>query len=142
MRDDHERLIGVVSTPGDRRDEDIREVGRIAAGVFDELVFRERPDGRGRPSGGVVELLQEGALAGGASPEAIHIVVDERAAMDFALRAAGERDLVVLMPTDVDGTWQQVQDFARERTAARMADAAPPPQASPAPSASVEPVGA
>jgi cyanophycin synthetase len=143
MRDDHERLIGVVSTPGDRRDEDIREVGRIAAGVFDELVFRERPDGRGRPSGGVVELLQEGALAGGASPEAIHIVIDERAAMDFALRAAGERDLVVLMPTDVDGTWQQVQDFARERTAARMADAAPPPpQASPAPSASVEPVGA
>jgi hypothetical protein len=62
--------------------------------------------------------------------------------LDFALRAAGERDLVVLMPTDVDGTGPQVQDFARERTAARMADAAPPPQASPAPSASVEPVGA
>jgi cyanophycin synthetase len=132
-----------VSTPGDRRDEDIREVGRIAAGIFDELVFRERPDGRGRTAGGVVALLQEGALAGGASREAIHIVLDERAAMDFALRSAGERDLVVLMPTDVDGTWRQVQEFAQQRAAARMADAAPPPpQVSSAPSASVEPVGA
>jgi cyanophycin synthetase len=135
MRDDHERLIGVVSTPGDRRDEDIREVGRIAAGIFDELVFRERPDGRGREAGAVVTLLQEGAVAGGASPEAIHIVLEERDAMHFALSSAGERDLVVLMPTDVEGSWRQVQEFAQERARIRRADAA-------ASAASVEPVGA
>ncbi|MGH1560245.1 glutamate ligase domain-containing protein [Caulobacter segnis] len=59
------RVIGVVSIPGDRRDEDIREMGEIAAGLFDELVFRERPDGRGRVTGEVVALLTEGALAAG-----------------------------------------------------------------------------
>ncbi len=132
MRDDHERLIGVVSTPGDRRDEDILEVGRIAAGIFDVLIFRERPDGRGREPGGVVSLLQEGARAGGASDDTIHIVLDERGAMDLALRSACERDLVVLLPTDVDGTWQQVQDFAQERAASRMAEADPPTSAEPA----------
>jgi cyanophycin synthetase len=141
MRDDHERMIGVVSTPGDRRDEDIRELGRIAAGIFDMLVFRERPDGRGRAAGGVVALLREGALAGGASPDAIHIVLDEVAAMELALRSACERDLVVLLPTDVDGTWQQVQEFARARAAERMADADPADADADA-AAPVEPVGA
>jgi cyanophycin synthetase len=132
MRDDHERLIGVVSTPGDRRDEDILEVGRIAAGIFDVLIFRERPDGRGRAAGGVVALLQEGARAGGAPDDAIHIMLDEHAAMELALRAACERDLVVLLPTDVDGTWQQVQEFAQDRAAARMAEADPPASTEPA----------
>jgi hypothetical protein len=52
--------------------------------------------------------------------------------MDLALRSACERDLVVLLPTDVDGTWQQVQDFAQERAASRMAEADPPTSAEPA----------
>src|SRR5690606_29906938 len=41
LRAEHRRVIGVVSIPGDRRDDDIREMGRIAAGIFDLLVFRE-----------------------------------------------------------------------------------------------------
>jgi len=141
MRDDHERLIGVVSTPGDRRDEDILELGRIAAGIFDELIFRERPDGRGREAGGVVTLLQRGALAGGGDPSSIHLVLDERAAMELALRTACPRDLVVLMPTDVEGTWRQVQEFARMR-ALEDADAVDAAEAPAGSSSSVEAVGA
>lgn len=113
LRPGHDRFIGVVSTPGDRRDEDIRELGRLAAGIFDELVFRERPDGRGREPGDVVRRLREGALAGGASPDRIRIVLDEHAAMDLALRMATPSDLVVLLPTNVEGTWRQVHEFAR-----------------------------
>jgi cyanophycin synthetase len=30
--------------------------------MFDELIFRERPDGRGRANGSVVSLLTEGAI--------------------------------------------------------------------------------
>src|SRR3712207_9045084 len=41
LRRRHPRTIGVISIPGDRRDEDITEMGRIAATLFDELVFRE-----------------------------------------------------------------------------------------------------
>lgn len=111
LRPMHDRFIAVVSTPGDRRDEDILEVGRIAGGVFDELVFRERPDGRGRQAGGVVRLLQEGARAGGMTDDHIHIVIDEAAAMETALRMATSRDLVVLFPTNVDAVWRQVQEF-------------------------------
>src|SRR5690606_13030281 len=65
FRPSHERFIGVVSTPGDRRDEDVREMGRLAAGLYDQVIFRERPDGRGRAPGDVMRLLREGALAAG-----------------------------------------------------------------------------
>ncbi len=105
------RTIGVISTPGDRRDDDIREIGRIAAGYFDQLVFRERPDGRGRAAGGVVALLQEGALGAGIKPEQIRIVFDETAAMDTALRMGTPGDLVAMTVTDVDAVWRQVQAF-------------------------------
>jgi cyanophycin synthetase len=43
LRHRYKRTIGVVSMAGDRRDEDIIEMGRIAAGIFDELIFREDP---------------------------------------------------------------------------------------------------
>ncbi len=105
------RTIGVISTPGDRRDDDILELGRLAAEIFDEVVFRELPDGRGRAAGGVVALLQEGAIAAGMPPERIRIVFDEAAAMDTALRMARPSDLVALTVTDVDAVWRQVQAF-------------------------------
>src|SRR3712207_7533939 len=35
------RAIGVIGIPGDRRDEDQREYGAIAAGAFDEIIDRK-----------------------------------------------------------------------------------------------------
>lgn len=107
LRPTHRRAIGVVSIPGDRRDDDIRELGRIAAGIFDELVFRERPDGRGRPPGDVMRLLAEGA----AGHPAVRCIADEHDAMDAAMRAAAPGDLVIMTCTDVDGVWRQIQEF-------------------------------
>ncbi len=117
FRPTHDRFIGVVSTPGDRRDEDIREVGRIAADIFAIVIFRERPDGRGRAPGEVVRLLREGTLGTGASADRVHIEIEERAAMEFALRLAAASDLVALMPTNVEDVWRQVEEFGRRHAA-------------------------
>jgi cyanophycin synthetase len=105
------RTIGVVSIPGDRRDEDIREMGEIAAALFDELVFRERPDGRGRASGSVVALLSEGALSKGFPEAHLHRVLREDQAVDLGLRLANPGDLVMLFPTSVEAVWRQVEIF-------------------------------
>ena len=117
FRPTHERFIGVVSTPGDRRDQDIREVGRIAATIFDSVIFRERPDGRGRTAGDVVRLLCEGAFSAGAAEDRVRVEIEEPAAMQSALESATASDLVVLMPTNVEAVWRQVEDFARRRSA-------------------------
>jgi cyanophycin synthetase len=86
-------------------------VGAIAAGMFDDLVFRERPDARGRPAGEVLRLLREGALSAGFPSGRIHQLMQEPDATEASLRAARPGDLVVLLPTEVEAVWKQVMDF-------------------------------
>ena len=110
------RVIGVVSIPGDRRDADILEMGAIAAEMFDELIFRERPDGRGRPAGSVLSLLTDGALQAGFPPERVHRILSEARAIDAALLRARTGDLVLIFPTAVEAAWRQVTRFQPLRT--------------------------
>ena len=119
----YKRTIGTVSIPGDRRDEDIEEMGRIAAGIFDELIFREDPGLRGRPRGEVMHHLRLGALAAGRSPDHIHLIAGETASTAAALAMGRPGDLIVITPNDINGTWQQIHDFkpAAERTSGRAA---------------------
>ena len=117
LRHRYKKSIGVLSIPGDRRDEDILEMGRIAGGIFDELFFREDPGTRGRPRGEVMNLLEEGAIQGGASPDAIHLIAGEAPATAAGLMAAGPGELVVITPTEVAATWQQVLDFEKIQSA-------------------------
>jgi cyanophycin synthetase len=111
MRPRFRRVIGVVSTPGDRRDEDMDELGRIAATMLDEIVLRELPDRRGRQPGEVMRRIGDGARATGIPEERLHEIAEEAAAVDAALRMARPGDLVVLLPTDIDATWRQVVAF-------------------------------
>lgn len=105
------RVIGVVSIPGDRRDADILEMGQIAAELFDDLIFRERPDGRGRAAGSVVTLLTDGALAAGFPVDRLHRILSEAEAIDAALRMARRGDLVLVFPSGVETAWRQVESF-------------------------------
>lgn len=117
LRSDVGRVIGVVSIPGDRRDEDILEMGALSAEMFDELIFRERPDGRGRPAGSVVSLLTDGALAAGFPSDRVHRILSEARAVETGLRMARPGDLVMVFPTSVDAVWKQVVDFKPAATA-------------------------
>jgi cyanophycin synthetase len=114
MRPDFGRVIGMANVPGDRRDEDIIETGRIAAGIFDELVFRESPDGRGRRRGEVNALMTKGATEAGKTGDHIVQIVDEAEATEAALRMARPNDIVVLLPTSIEKVWNQVLAFQPE----------------------------
>jgi len=52
--------IGLISGTGDRRDEDIRELGEISAGYFDEIIIRCDKNLRGRTAQEIIELLKQG----------------------------------------------------------------------------------
>ncbi|MET3666521.1 cyanophycin synthetase [Caulobacter sp. 1776] len=125
LRPNVNRVIGVVSIPGDRRDEDIQEMGAIAAEMFDDLIFRERPDGRGRPAGSVLSLLTEGALGAGFLSERIHRILSETRSVEAALRMARTGDLVLIFPTAVDAVWKQVTAFEPAATASSITAAEP-----------------
>ncbi|HEX8526407.1 cyanophycin synthetase [Allosphingosinicella sp.] len=119
----YKRTIGSVSIAGDRRDEDIVEMGRIAAGIFDEIIFREDPYTRGRPRGQVMGLLRKGALQAGRSEDHLHLIAGEKASTAAALAMGRPGDLIVVTPTDVKAAWQQVTDF--KPAAVRSATRAP-----------------
>ncbi len=52
--------VGVISGTGDRRDEDIRELGVISAKYFDEIIIRCDKNLRGRTAEEIIGLLEEG----------------------------------------------------------------------------------
>ena len=91
--------IGIIATAGDRRDEDMRELGSIAARHFDVLIVREDAALRGRPAGEVAALVADGvraAMAEGARCRQVEIIVDEIAAVRHAMARANQGDLVVI----------------------------------------------
>lgn len=57
---DYTTRIGVISGTGDRRDEDIRELGEISARHFDEIIIRCDKNLRGRTADEIINLLKEG----------------------------------------------------------------------------------
>lgn len=57
---DYPVKVGVISGTGDRRDEDIRELGAISARYFDEIIIRCDKNLRGRTAEEIIGLLQEG----------------------------------------------------------------------------------
>ena len=57
---DYPLRIGIISGTGDRRDEDIRELGEISAQYFDEIIIRCDKNLRGRTAEDIIGLLKEG----------------------------------------------------------------------------------
>jgi cyanophycin synthetase len=106
------RRIGVIATAGDRRDRDIRELGRVAAAYFDRVVIREDQNPRGRQRGATAALIQEGVEAGmaeGARCKKIETVLDELEATRHALDLGRRGDLVVLCVDHANLAWKELQ---------------------------------
>jgi cyanophycin synthetase len=111
LRPRYRRVIGTMGVAGDRRDCDMLEMGNRAVSVFDDVIFWEDEDRRGRSPGEITGLLQRGALMTGTTRDRAMTVPDEQAATEAALRMARSGDLVVLTATHVFERWAQIQGF-------------------------------
>ena len=109
------RRLGVLAAPGDRRDEDIRAVGRLA-GSLDHVVVKEDDDRRGRGRGEVASLIIEGLRESGMSDEQVEIVHSELEAVDRAVSLLGTNDLAVVLADDVRGVLQHVRGLGGVKT--------------------------
>jgi len=105
------RRIGVVATAGDRRDEDIRELGRVAARYFDEIIIREDENNRGRPRGNTAALIAEGIETAGPKRRVgpVQTVLDELGATRTALDTAADGDVVVVCVDHANQVWKELQ---------------------------------
>jgi cyanophycin synthetase len=96
------RRSAVIAGPGDRRDDDLRTLGRLAAGM-DHIIIKEDSDTRGRVRGTIAELIHAGVAETGKSPESIEIVLDEMDAVRHAVERMTDGELLVIFAVDVPG---------------------------------------
>jgi cyanophycin synthetase len=112
----------VVAGPGDRRDEDLIEIGQAAAAAqFDYYICRRDDDLRGRQPDEVPNRIREAMLAAGTPADRITIIPDEQEAMHAGLSMARRGDLVLLFADSLARSWKQVVHFRPEGTAPEAA---------------------
>lgn len=124
------RAIALIASAGDRRDDDIRELGEVAAAHFDAIVIREDANLRGREAGATAALVEEGVrqqMSSGARCRDLEVVLDEIASARAALRRANPGDLVVLCVDSHSQVWAELEGLARQaqagaRSAGTVAD--------------------
>jgi cyanophycin synthetase len=108
----HGRRIGVIASPGDRRDEDILALAAAASPAFDYLILREDDDPRGRQPGEVGELLRQGLFQVGFPAERVcPKVYGEADAVVKALEMARAGDLVVIFGDKLASVWDLIVSF-------------------------------
>lgn len=110
MRPQHQRVWGVISGTGDRRDEDLIRVGELMGGMVDELILKE-DERRGRKPGETSALVRQGALSAGLSAEHIQGWFLEPKAVETALSSAREGDLVLVFASKINDVWRQITSF-------------------------------
>jgi cyanophycin synthetase len=109
------RAIGVIGIPGDRRDQDQREYGALAATAFDELVVREDRNLRGRQPGETASNVAAGIRAArGEAGRVVRVdkILDEASAVRAALRRSAPGDLVVVCADDAVDVYRQAMALA------------------------------
>lgn len=106
--------IGVIATPGDRRDTDIERMGARAAHTLTKIVVREDDDKRGRKEGEVADILTKTALKEGFEPSNIQTVLDEEEAALFALKKAAPGDIVLILADKVEAIHKLLLKYKEE----------------------------
>ncbi len=89
--------VGIISGTGDRRDEDIRELGKISGRYFDEIIIRQDKHLRGRKAEEIVALLVEGINETKKQEIPIKIIYNEKEAISYAYETAKPGSLVTIM---------------------------------------------
>lgn len=107
---------GVVAGVGDRRDEDIRAIGAVAAKLFDKIIIRHDKDLRGRTAEDMNRLLCEGIYSEDRF-KPITIIPDEIMALETVIGCAPKDSLVVFFADDTETVLQRL--CARQNRAGR-----------------------
>ena len=108
------RRLVVVAGPGDRRDEDIRDIAAAVAGRFDHYICRRDDSLRGRAGDEVPNMIAGVLRARGVADAAITIIPDEQEAIDAALRMGQPGDLLLIFADALTRSWKQVIKFKPE----------------------------
>ncbi len=102
--------IGVISGTGDRRDEDIRELGAISAQHFDEIIIRCDKNLRGRTAEEIINLLKDGIDS--VNPDVPTIIIaNENEALEYIYAHPRHGALYTIMCDVVAGALDKIREL-------------------------------
>ncbi|MCE3225530.1 MAG: cyanophycin synthetase [Bacteroidetes bacterium] len=104
--------IGVIAVAGDRRDDDIRHVGLLAATIFDKLIIKHDKDLRGRTAQEITDLLKQG-IAQMNKHVPTEVIPDEKEAIDYAVGHAEKGSFILICAGTVFETIEYVGQLQR-----------------------------
>ena len=105
--------VGIIAGIGDRRDEDNREIGAIAAEMFDEVIIRQDKNLRGRTEDELISLMKEG-IESIDKTKPVRIIPSEEEAITHAIKNAKKGSLIVLCSDVVPDALSLVMKFKEE----------------------------
>jgi len=102
--------IGIITGTGDRRDDDIRDLGRISAQMFDHIIIRQDKFLRGRQAEEIVKLLVEGINE--VNPkQSYEYIPKEVEALKHALSIAKPGTFITALSDVIDNAIDVVQSY-------------------------------
>ena len=105
------RRIVCLTAPGDRRDEDFRDIAAKVAGNFDTYLLHADDNPRGRAPDEVPKLLRAELMDLGVPEDAIQMAGSETQSVDTALSLARPTDLVLIFCDAITRCWKQIIYF-------------------------------
>ena len=107
---EYPKKIGLISGTGDRRDEDIRELGTISAKCFDEIIIRCDKNLRGRTAEEIIGLLEEGIAIG--NPDIpTKVIANEEEALEYIYAHPQAGALYTIMCDVVTGALDKIKEL-------------------------------
>ena len=107
--------IGIIAGIGDRRDEDNKDIGRIAAEAFDEVIVRQDRNLRGKEEEEIIKLVTDGIKSVDPKKK-ITIIKSEQEAILHAYKTAPEGSLVVVSSDVVPDALNLVMKLKEDET--------------------------
>jgi cyanophycin synthetase len=102
--------VGIISGTGDRRDEDISELGEISAKYFDEIIIRCDKNLRGRTAEAIINLLKQGIEK--VNPNIpVMVIPDENEALDYIYTNHKSGALYTIMCDVVAGALDKLREL-------------------------------
>ena len=102
--------IGIITGTGDRRDDDIRDLGRISAEMFDHIIIRQDKFLRGREADDIVKLLLEGINEKNPN-QSYEYIPKEVEALKHALSLAKPGTFITALSDVIDNAIDVVQSY-------------------------------
>ena len=106
--------VGIISGTGDRRDDDIRELGRISGRHFDEIIIRQDKNLRGRTAEAIIDLLVEGINESRTKDIPVQIIPSEKESIIYAYKNAKPGSLITIMCDVVPDALEFIKSLKEE----------------------------